>query len=311
MADINWSPDGKQMFEKLMGAVPEAMRDAVKPMLLEKVAARAAGKAVTQDVVATMVQEDLPEPQRSAIMEVLGLKKKAAATKKEQAPAAAPAAPAKIEWQGKSEAMFERMLQEVPEALRGVFRGKLMQVLQQKARGGPAAESHVTEIVNEMVPEPFKSNILKAFSTMGDIDMNVVEEIIKNNPGGQETAIAILHAIQARCGYLPQEALALVSQRKGIFLSTLYRLATAYKAFRTKPPKKYTVTVCNGTGCHAKDGGQLLKELEKNVAGNGAQITLEKVRCLGCCDMSPAVMINGELFGGAQAQAKIAEILHV
>jgi len=26
--------------------------------------------------------------------------------------------------------------------------------------------------------------------------------------------------------------------------------------------------------------------------------------------MSPAVMINGELYGGAQAQAKIAEILH-
>lgn len=307
MADIKWSPDGKQMFEKLMGAVPEAMRDAVKPMLLEKLAGRAAGKAVSQDIVATMVQEDLPEPQKSALMEVLGLKKKTA--KKEQAPAA-PAASAKTEWQGKSEAMFERMLQEVPEALRGVFRGKLMQVLQQKAKGGPAAESHVTEIVHEMVPEPFKTNILKAFSTMGDIDMNVVEEIINHNPGGQETAIAILHDIQARCGYLPQEALALVSQRKGIFLSALYQLATAYKAFRIKPPKKYAITACNGTGCHVKDGGQLLKELEKKAAGNGAQLTLEKVRCLGCCDMSPAVMINGELYGGAQAQAKIAEIFH-
>ena len=51
MADIKWSPDGKQMFEKLMGAVPEAMRDAVKPMLLEKLAGRAVGKAVTQDIV--------------------------------------------------------------------------------------------------------------------------------------------------------------------------------------------------------------------------------------------------------------------
>jgi len=307
MADIKWSPDGKQMFEKLMGAVPEAMREAVKPMLLEKLASRAAGKAVTQDIVATMVQEDLPEPQKSALMEVLGLKKKPA--KKEPAPAA-PAAPAKTEWQGKSEAMFERMLQEVPEALRGVFRGKLMQVLQQKAKGGPAAESHVTEIVHEMVPEPFKSNILKAFSTMGDIDMNVVEEIIKNNPGGQETVISILHAIQAKCGYLPQEALILVSQKKDIFLSNLYRLATSYSAFRIKPLKKYAVTVCNGTGCHVKAGGQILKELEKKVSGNGSQITLEKVRCLGCCDMSPAVMINGELYGGAQAQARIAEILH-
>jgi len=237
-------------------------------------------------------------------------KTKKMAAQKSAAPSPGAQAVAAGEWAGKSQAMFERMLQEVPEALRGVFRGKLMQVLQQKAKGGPAAESHVTEIVHEMVPEPFKSNILKAFSTMGDMDMNVVEEIIKNNPGGQETAIAILHDIQARCGYLPQEALALVSQRKGIFLSALYQLATAYKAFRIKPPKKYAITVCNGTGCHVKDGGQLLKELEKKAAGNGAQLTLEKVRCLGCCDMSPAVMINGELYGGAQAQARIAEIFH-
>ena len=237
-------------------------------------------------------------------------KTKKMAAQKSAAPSPGAQAVAAGEWAGKSQAMFERMLQEVPEALRGIFREKLMQVLKQKAKGGPAAESHVTEIVHEMVPEPFKSNILKAFSTMGDIDMNVVEEIIKNNPGGQETVISILHAIQAKCGYLPQEALMLVSQKKDIFLSNLYRLATSYSAFRIKPLKKYAVTVCNGTGCHVKEGGQILKELEKKVSGNGSQITLEKVRCLGCCDMSPAVMINGELYGGAQAQARIAEILH-
>ena len=230
---------------------------------------------------------------------------------KKAAPAEqAPQAPVASEWVGKSQAMFERMLQEVPEALRGIFREKLMQVLQQKSKGGPFAESHVLEIVQEMVPEPFKSNVLKAFSTMGDIDMNVVETIIAQHPGGQETVISILHAIQAQCGYLPPEALILVSQKKSVFLSTLYRLATAYKAFRIAPPKKYTVTVCNGTGCHLKGGGELLNTLEHKVAENGAQITLEKVRCLGCCDISPALMVNGELYGGEQARDKLSEILH-
>jgi NADH-quinone oxidoreductase subunit E len=307
MADIKWSPDGKKMFEKLMTAVPEAMRDAVKPMLLGKLAVRASGKAVTQDTVAIMVREDLPEPQKGVLMEVLGLEKKPA--KKEQAKAA-PAISANVQWQGKSEAMFERMLLEVPDALRGVFREKLMQVLIQKAKGGSYAESYVMEIVHEMVPEPFKSNILKAFSTMGDIDMNIVEEIIKNNPGGQETIISILHAIQTRCGYVPAEALMLVSQKKGVFLSALYRLVTAYKAFRTAPPKKHIVTICTGSGCHVKGGSQIIKDLEKKVSENGTQITLDKVRCLGCCDISPAVMINGELYGGVQAQSKLSEILH-
>jgi NADH:ubiquinone oxidoreductase subunit E len=55
--------------------------------------------------------------------------------------------------------------------------------------------------------------------------------------------------------------------------------------------------------------GTLLKKLEENVADTHSQITLEKVRCLGCCDLSPAVMVNGEVYGGPDAQAKISEIL--
>ena len=33
MADLKWSSDGQEMFDKIMAIVPEAMRDAVKPML--------------------------------------------------------------------------------------------------------------------------------------------------------------------------------------------------------------------------------------------------------------------------------------
>jgi NADH:ubiquinone oxidoreductase subunit E len=101
----------------------------------------------------------------------------------------------------------------------------------------------------------------------------------------------------------------MVGQKKGSFLSTLYRLVTSYQGFRTDPPKKYAVTVCNGTGCHLKGGSTILKELKSKLGDNGGQITLETVRCLGCCDMSPAIMINGEVYGGPEAQAKLSEIL--
>jgi NADH:ubiquinone oxidoreductase subunit E len=213
------------------------------------------------------------------------------------------------EWQGKSESMFERMLQEVPEAVRDVFRGNLMAILKEKAKDESILEGHVVEVVNEKVPEPFKGNILKAFSLMGGVDMNKVGEIIERFPGGQESLIPILHALQDQFGYCPPEALVLVSQKKGVFLSMLYRLVTSYQAFRTEPPKKNMVTVCNGTGCHVKGGGIILKEMEKRASENGAQITLEKARCLGCCDFSPALIINGQLYSGSEAQAKISEIL--
>ena len=64
MSDLQWAPDGTRMFKKLLDAVPEAMREMVKPQLLKFLAAKAAGKPVNSEVVTKMVQEDLPEPQR-------------------------------------------------------------------------------------------------------------------------------------------------------------------------------------------------------------------------------------------------------
>ena len=168
MSDIKWMTDGTKMFEKLMNAVPEAMRDMIKPKLLELLSGKAAGKPVSGEIVTRVVQEDLPEPQRSAIMQAMGIKKAAGEKAKKKAKTApvlekAPQAAAQGAWEGSSESMFELMIHEVPEALRDVFRGKLMDVLGQKAKGGPYKEGHIVEIVNEIVPEPFKSNILNFF----------------------------------------------------------------------------------------------------------------------------------------------------
>ena len=301
MSDIKWLPDGQKMFDKLMSAVPEPMREPIRPKLLQMLAGKAAGQPVSGDFVKKFVSEDLPEPQRSALMAALGMKPAGGAKP------AAPAAPAN--WQGKAEIMFERMLKEVPDMMREVFRGKLMQIALQKAAGGAINEDNIVSIVKEIVPDPFKTAILKAYATMGDIDSTKVEDIIEKNPGGQETLITIMHAVQDQFGYVPRQALIVISQKKNVFMSTLYRLATSYAAFRLDKPAANVITVCNGTCCQVKGGGKLVKAIEAKLAGNGGKATLEKVRCLGCCDVSPAVIINGEVLDGAAAQAKLAEIL--
>ena len=302
MSDIKWLPDGQKMFDKLISAVPEPMREPIRPKLEQMLAGKAAGQPVSADFVKKFVSEDLPEPQRSALMAALGMKPAGG-----DKPAAAPAGSAN--WQGKAEVMFERMLQEVPDMMREVFRGKLMQIALQKAAGAAITEENIVSIVKEIVPDPFKTAILRAYATMGEIDITRVEDIIEKNPGGQETLITIMHAVQDQFGYVPRQALTVISQKKNVFMSTLYRLATSYAAFRLDKPAANVITVCNGTCCQIKGGGKLVKDIEARLAGNGAKATLEKVRCLGCCDVSPAVMINGEVLGAAAAQAKLAEIL--
>lgn len=212
-----------------------------------------------------------------------------------------------VKWSGKSEAMFEIMLGEVPEAMRGVFRQKLLGVISQKVQGGDVTEAHVTEVVNEIVPEPFKSIVLKKFKEVGDFDVKIVDAIIARHGTTQDSIMYILHDIQDEIGYLPVEALRAVSSKCNIHLSTIYNIATFYKAFKLKKPGQHHIKLCGGTACHLKDTSGIGKEVESKFS-HTAQVTLEKTLCLGCCDCAPAVEIDGTLYKGDEARKKINSI---
>ena len=88
MSDIKWLPDGQETFDKVIAAVPEGMRAVMQPKLTEMLAAKAGGKKISRKMVEDWVKDDLPEPQRSVLMSVLGLDK----------PAAKVAAAKKVAW---------------------------------------------------------------------------------------------------------------------------------------------------------------------------------------------------------------------
>ena len=300
MAELTWAPDGEEIFGRLMAAVPEPMRDMIKPKLLEVLVSRASGNPVTADIVIQMVREDLPEPQKSVIIDALGLDKAA-----EKKPAQKKGSGST--WSGKSETMFEIMLEEVPDAMRDVFRGKLMAVLSQKAHGSAITEDHVTAVVNEMVPEPFQTNILKKFKELGDFDIRIIDEIINRHGTSQDNLMYILHDTQDEIGYLPVEALSAISNKTGIKLSTVYNIVTFYKAFKLQSPGRHHVKICCGTACFLKDNTRIAQQVEDVVNANPGT-TMEKTLCLGCCDCAPVFEIDGQIYKGDEAKNKIESL---
>ncbi len=298
MADITWTPEGETIFNKLVDAVPEPMRETIKPKLLEMISARAAGAPVTDTVVEAMVKEDLPEPQRSALMAALGIADAAQeqAAQTDQGPA--------LDWTDKSEVMFEIMLGEVPEAMREVFRGKLTGVIVEKTKGSPVAEDDVTAVVNEVVPEPFKSNILKKFKELGDFDISVIDTIIERNGTSQDSLMYTLHDVQDEIGYLPKEALIAIGNKTGINISIIYNVVTFYKAFKLEAPGQHHVKVCCGTACHLHDTDGIAQDIEASVDSSNTT-TMEKTLCLGCCDSGPVIEIDGKVFTGNEAKQKV------
>ena len=218
-----------------------------------------------------------------------------------------------IKWSPEGEKLFEQLIEALPEQMRNLARPQLIDFLKMKSDGEPVTSEMITGMVDDL-PEPQKGMLAQALASISDsdddsIDISAVEQIIEKYPAGEEALIAMLHDIQARFGYVPEGAVKVISQKKGVLMSTLYLLITSYRAFRVEPPKKNILTVCNGTGCHLEGSAGLLKQIKEKTSQEGSDITLETVRCLGMCDISPALLVNGIPYGGAEAEAQLKKIL--
>lgn len=115
--------------------------------------------------------------------------------------------------------------------------------------------------------------------------------------------IMILHAIQNQHGYVPREVAMELSRELGVKLARIYEVITFYHYFKLQPPAKHDVTVCNGTACYLKGAGELLNELRTRLGIAEGQTTADRkyhlgtVRCIGCCGMSPAMVVDGQTHG--------------
>jgi NADH-quinone oxidoreductase subunit E len=121
--------------------------------------------------------------------------------------------------------------------------------------------------------------------------------------GEEGNLIMILHAIQNQHGYVPREAAMALSRELGVTLARIYEVITFYHYFKLQPPGKHSVVVCNGTACYLKGSLELLNELRARLGISEGQTTadrhvhLDVVRCIGCCGMSPALVVDGKTHG--------------
>ena len=141
-----------------------------------------------------------------------------------------------------------------------------------------------------------------------------VDRIINKYDGDRETLVPILQDINSEFNWLPPDILMRVSEAKQIPVEHVLRIATFYKAFSLKPRGKHIITVCTGTACHVKGAQRILDRLERELGvktgetTSDMQFTLESVRCIGCCGLSPVVTVGEELFGKMNP-AKAATII--
>ena len=139
---------------------------------------------------------------------------------------------------------------------------------------------------------------------MDQVDLTFVDQIVARVGAGKDKVLALLQAIQGHYGYLPAEALQRVCERTEITPVAIAGVSTFYDQFRHRPAGKHTIRVCIGTACHVKGGAQVFDAFKRYLRIPDDQdtdaekiFTVEKVACIGCCMLAPAVQIDDIVYG--------------
>ncbi len=118
-------------------------------------------------------------------------------------------------------------------------------------------------------------------------------------PGG---LLPLLHAIQDRLGYVPPQVLPRIAEALNISRADVHGVITFYHDFRTSPAGRHIVKLCRAEACQSMGADALAQHAEARLETqfhhtSAHGITLEPVYCLGDCACSPAMMIDGRLYG--------------
>lgn len=142
-------------------------------------------------------------------------------------------------------------------------------------------------------------------------DLSLLEDVLQHYQSVSGSLITILQKAQDIYGYLPIDVIYHIADRTGSTPAKVMGVATFYTQFRLQPIGKYLVMLCQGTACHVNGSERIEKAVQEELKIKDGEttadglFTLKNVACLGCCSLSPVMMVNGETFGSLTPEKTI------
>jgi len=136
-----------------------------------------------------------------------------------------------------------------------------------------------------------------------NVDLSLLGDVMKEYKNIKGSLITILQNAQEIYGYLPDEVIKYISSETKIPAARILGVATFYTQFRFQPVGKYLIILCQGTACHVNGSNMILDAISAELGISDGQttddglFTIKTVACLGCCSLSPVMMINENTYG--------------
>ena len=137
--------------------------------------------------------------------------------------------------------------------------------------------------------------------TTETFDKQSATEIIQSFDARAEMLVQILHEFIARFGWISDAAVRQLAEELNISRAEVHGVVSYYHDFRTEPPGKHIVKICEAEACQAMGSRELSEHAQRSLGvdmhASNEDVTLEPVYCLGNCACSPAIMIDGKTYG--------------
>ncbi len=134
-------------------------------------------------------------------------------------------------------------------------------------------------------------------------DLSLLSGVLDEYAKVEGSLITILQKAQEIYGYLPIDVIYHIAEATGNSPAKVLGVATFYTQFRLQPVGKYLIMQCQGTACHVNGSERIAAAITEELGIKDGEttedglFTLSEVACLGCCSLSPVMMINGETYG--------------
>jgi NADH-quinone oxidoreductase subunit E len=144
-----------------------------------------------------------------------------------------------------------------------------------------------------------------------------IDGIIQTYESNSTRLVGILLDIQdiVPKQYIPREVASYVSEKMNIPLSKVYDVISFYAALSDVPRADYVIQLCDSVVCKVT-GNTILRDaitellgIKEQEATADGKYWLEYTPCFGACDISPAMRINGKVFGHLTTQDSVKAAL--
>jgi formate dehydrogenase subunit gamma len=125
--------------------------------------------------------------------------------------------------------------------------------------------------------------------------------------------LPIFHALQEEFGYVDKAAIPLIASALNLSQAEVFGVLSFYHDFHQEPGGRHLLKVCRAEACQSMGCEKMIRHVENRLSvklgetTEDRSITVEAVYCLGNCALSPAVMLDGKLYG--RVSSEVADFL--